>query len=148
MAQKVLVPIDGSASASKALEFACSTLDPAVDTLVLVHVVLNRAVPDEVKQYIKYEHIEDPPEWVYEQTVGRDVLKVAEQAALAHGIAQVETVVEKGDPAREIVAAARNQNVDMVVMGTRGLSDLQGIVMGSVAHRVCHLAKCTVVTVH
>jgi nucleotide-binding universal stress UspA family protein len=55
--------------------------------------------------------------------------------------------VEVGDPASAIVSVATAEKPDMLVMGSRGLGDIQGLLMGSVSHKVSHLAPCTVVTV-
>jgi nucleotide-binding universal stress UspA family protein len=45
-----------------------------------------------------------------------------------------------GQAAREIVAAARAHDADVIVMGSRGRSDLAGLVLGSTAHKVIHLS--------
>lgn len=55
--------------------------------------------------------------------------------------------MERGEPAEQILETAKRTDVDLIVMATRGLSDIQGLVMGSVAHKVSHAAPCTVVTV-
>ena len=56
-------------------------------------------------------------------------------------------MTEYGDPAERILDCAKREHVDMIVMGTRGLSDLKGLLMGSVSHKVSHLADCACVTV-
>ncbi len=55
--------------------------------------------------------------------------------------------MERGDAATGILAIASDSDVDTIVMGTRGLSDIQGLVLGSVAHRVAHGADCRVIAV-
>jgi nucleotide-binding universal stress UspA family protein len=52
-----------------------------------------------------------------------------------------------GQAAREIVADARLHNVDVIVMGSRGRSDLSGLLLGSTAHKVIHLADRPVLVV-
>jgi len=52
-----------------------------------------------------------------------------------------------GQAAREIVADARLHNVDVIVMGSRGRSDLTGLLLGSTAHKVIHLADRPVLVV-
>jgi nucleotide-binding universal stress UspA family protein len=54
--------------------------------------------------------------------------------------------VRAGNPAREIVAAARELGVDVIVMGTHGRTGLSHALMGSVAERVVRLAPCPVLT--
>ena len=43
--------------------------------------------------------------------------------------------------------SSKHEKPDMIVMGRRGLSDLQGLLMGSVSHKVSHLADCACLTV-
>jgi nucleotide-binding universal stress UspA family protein len=57
-----------------------------------------------------------------------------------------ETVV--GEPATEIVAWARERNVDLLVLGTHGRTGLEHALMGSVAEKVVRRARCPVLTVH
>ncbi|MGA7097226.1 MAG: universal stress protein, partial [Acidimicrobiia bacterium] len=51
-----------------------------------------------------------------------------------------------GIPAYEIVAAAKKQDVDCIVMGRRGLGDIKGLFLGSVSHKVAHLSDKTLIT--
>jgi nucleotide-binding universal stress UspA family protein len=46
--------------------------------------------------------------------------------------------------ANRIVSTARENGADLIVMGSRGLSDIAGMFLGSVAHKVLHLAECPV----
>jgi nucleotide-binding universal stress UspA family protein len=52
-----------------------------------------------------------------------------------------------GRAARLILQTATDEDAGLIVMGSRGLSDLAGLVMGSVAHKVLHLAQCPVLVV-
>jgi nucleotide-binding universal stress UspA family protein len=52
-----------------------------------------------------------------------------------------------GNATREILQLANEISADIIVMGSRGLSDFAGLVMGSVAHKVLHLARCPVLVV-
>jgi len=147
MNEKILVPLDGSAHSFKALRFACDLAQKYGSALTLLHVVRGREIPEAVREFVEIEHVDAPPEWVYEQVVADKVLGKAEQAARERGIQAAPKVVAHGDPAKAIVDVARDEGVDLVVMGTRGLSELKGLVVGSVAHKVSHFAPCTVITV-
>ncbi len=59
----------------------------------------------------------------------------------------IKPVVLFGDPADQIVEYSMNNNFDMVVMGNRGLSDIKGIMMGSVSRKVRKLVECTFVSI-
>ena len=52
-----------------------------------------------------------------------------------------------GHAAREIVTEAQERGADVIVMGSRGRSDLAGLVLGSTAHKVIHLADRQVMVV-
>jgi len=78
--------------------------------------------------------------------VGNIVLDDAESAARGHGASEVNAVLMHGDPARCILSMA-DAEADMIVMGTRGLSDLAGLFVGSVSHKVNQLSHCTCITV-
>ena len=49
-----------------------------------------------------------------------------------------------GQAANGILTVAREYHADMIVMGSRGLGDLSALLVGSVAHKVIHLAECPV----
>ena len=55
--------------------------------------------------------------------------------------------VATGKPAAEIVRVATELGVDMIVMGTHGLTGVERVIIGSVAEQVVRKAPCTVVTV-
>lgn len=54
------------------------------------------------------------------------------------------TVVRSGAPAREIVALAEEEKCDLIVMGSRGLGKIMGLILGSVTKEVVQTAPCSV----
>ncbi|NQU72224.1 MAG: universal stress protein, partial [Rhodospirillales bacterium] len=46
-----------------------------------------------------------------------------------------------------IIEYAEQHDIDMIVIGSRGLGDLKGMLLGSVSHKVAHLAECSCITV-
>ena len=84
----------------------------------------------------------------YEKQIIQDAEANLAQVAkdfLAEGISR-RLVVRVGGPAEEILAAAEEENVDVIVIATHGRSGLAKIVFGSVAQRVVRMAKCPVLT--
>ena len=79
--------------------------------------------------------------------MAEELLKAAETSANGQGAGEVERMIEIGDPTRRILAAAKARDVNLIVMGSRGLGDFKGLMLGSVSHKVSHAAECTCVTV-
>ncbi len=79
--------------------------------------------------------------------LANEILNEAESAARRRKVKTVTRVPMTGNPADRILEQAAKMKADLIVMGTRGLSDLGGLVMGSVSHKVIHHAKCACLTV-
>jgi nucleotide-binding universal stress UspA family protein len=67
-------------------------------------------------------------------------------AAKAAGV-PVETVVEEGSPARQILSGVARHRADLIVMGTHGVSGFERLILGSVTEKVARTAACPVLTV-
>jgi nucleotide-binding universal stress UspA family protein len=147
MTRRILVPLDGSENALKSLDFTISIADKYDDILTLLYVVPDRDISDEVKQYMQAEHIKESPQSGYEGMANELILGEGERRAKENHISSVKKIIEYGKPAQVITRAAERENVDMIIMGTRGLSNIESIALGSTAHKVMHLANCTVVVV-
>lgn len=146
MFTSILVPIDGSKHAQKALSVACKLVRQEEScTLHLVHIPEELAHETTLVWGIGAIAIEASRE--EREDAGKQVISRAAEAAREQGATDIETVIGQGDPARTILSEARKRGIDAIVMGSRGLSDLQGFVVGSVSHKVSHAADCTVITV-
>lgn len=79
-----------------------------------------------------------------QENVDAAVAELTEAGVKAHGIVQ-NTIY--GYAAREIIAEAKAHDVGAIIMGSRGRGDLAGLVLGSTAHKVIHLADRPVLVV-
>jgi nucleotide-binding universal stress UspA family protein len=68
-------------------------------------------------------------------------------AILTKSHVSAETLIRVGDPAQTIVQVARQKHCGEIVMGTRGLGSLKGLLLGSVTTKVIHLSKIPVTVV-
>ena len=75
------------------------------------------------------------------------LLADAEKIAKDKGVEDVHCVVEDGDPVKQILRHAEEDDANLIVMGSRGLGALRGLLMGSVSHKVCQLSSCSCITV-
>jgi nucleotide-binding universal stress UspA family protein len=79
--------------------------------------------------------------------VTEKILQAAEDRAHGQGAKQVRTSIGVGHPAEEIVSHAKAEEVDLIIMGRRGLGSVSGLLMGSVSHKVAHLSECACMTI-
>jgi universal stress protein A len=70
-----------------------------------------------------------------------------EQQLAQTGLSQARVVIRMGTPYLEIVNAAKEEDVDLIVIGTHGRSAIAQLLLGAVAEKVVRLAPCPVLTV-
>lgn len=143
MYKSILVPIDGSEHSLEALKVA-SNLAASGATIHLVNVPELPPATDELGRWVEAS---DPNVTRTDaERTSYELLDKTEQSMDQSGL-QIEKSVHWGPPAQAIVAEADKQGVEAIVMGSRGLSDLRGLVVGSVSHKVMHTAHCRVILV-
>jgi nucleotide-binding universal stress UspA family protein len=81
------------------------------------------------------------------KSMAQQVVDAAVQRARDQGVSAVEGAVKKGQVARTIVTFAETEGADAIIMGSRGLGDVSGLLLGSVSHKVCNMAACTCIVV-
>jgi nucleotide-binding universal stress UspA family protein len=138
--KRFLVPVDGSKGAARALAYAIAR---AKETKAEIHVL--HAVPpmnyDELRIYAERDDIA-----TIRREANRRLLADALAEAKSGGIPHVGHLLD-GDPAQTIAQFAESQAMDEIIMGSRGMGALGGIMLGSVSNRVAHLAKMPVTLV-
>jgi universal stress protein A len=139
----VLVPTDFSDTSDRAVRYAKAFAKAFGATLHIVHVVEEPyGQPWAVEAYgFSLAALQD--EWIKE--AGNRMAKVQAESEQAAVTTVTSTVL--GHPVMEILRYAKDQNVDLIVMGTHGRGPLGHVVMGSVAERVVRKAPCPVLTV-
>ena len=136
--QTVLVPVDGSPSAQRAVEWIGQVLGR--QTGAHVHLVNVQPAIDawEVASHLGAGEI---AQWQAATAAG--VLDPAAKRLLAAGIT-VTTHARVGDVATTIAGCTRDLQCDAIVMGARGLGAVQSLLLGSTALKVVHLADVPV----
>ncbi|MCU4741648.1 universal stress protein [Natronoglomus mannanivorans] len=147
MSRHLLVPLDGSPLSKRALEYALEAHDNA--SIVALHVVdpadpgYSSATPVDVRN--------EPPhgsdEW-YDQASEEEerIFDEARELAAAHDVG-VSTESAVGEPAREIVDYAEENETDHIVMGSHGRTGMTRLLLGSVAEMVVARSPVTVTVV-
>lgn len=175
MIKTILVPTDGSAHAKKAIDLAADIAEKYDARLVLLHVLLRHSSDSDIESLCaenvmpdalakKFSDLRDnwidmsaasgepgPMFILVPDDILRDVadlvLQNAQQRAESKNVKNITTQIVDGPPADKIIAVAEKEEADMIVMGSRGLGKVAGVLMGSVSHKVSHQSDCTCVTV-
>jgi nucleotide-binding universal stress UspA family protein len=79
--------------------------------------------------------------------IGKQLVERATQAAKKAGAKRVSTVLLSGDAGNAILARAKKERSHLIVLGTRGLSEIGGLLVGSVSHKVSSRSHCACLTV-
>ncbi len=145
MFKTILCCVDGSEHALRAAEHACALAEKFGATLTLMTVAKELKPSESVKRFLELEHLSGEPQYVLDEYT-ESIMEKAKDVAAATGLRGVKTEIKTGNPARTILEYAERKKVDTIVLGRRGMGDVEGILLGSVSHKVASLAKCTVVT--
>lgn len=130
--KRVLVGTDGSDWATKAVAHAVALAEATGAELVVVYGYRGPTMPG-------------GPEPASNEAIGRAILR---DVVTQHGReARIRTVLRQGDPADAVVEVAAEEDVDLIVVGSRGMGRAGRFVLGPVPNRVAHHAPCNVLIV-
>lgn len=146
MFKKILVAVDGSKAAITALDKAIE-LQKLVDAeLYLICVFKHHSLFEASLSMVRPKDIQIPDQALSE--FAKEVVDYAKRYAHDHGATKVRGFVKGGRPSKTIVKFSKDNGVDLIVMGSRGThSDKDGMILGSVSHRVASMAKCPTLVV-
>jgi nucleotide-binding universal stress UspA family protein len=174
MFKSILLATDGSRHARRAAAVASSLAARFDATLTIVSVSSLSLTVDDIRRTPLFRHLSRPIKDEITRltevlnsvvTVGNavyDSIPAPSSALIALADANIdsaETIARKakvgkirrapliGNAADEILDQAKKSKASLIVMGTRGLTDLGGMILGSVSHRIIHLATCACLTV-
>lgn len=144
MYASILVPVDGSAMSREAARLATRLLESSGGTIHLLNVPELPPATDELGRWVEASN----PEVSHTdaEQAGLKLLDEVRRALEVPGM-DIRTGIHWGPPAAVIVEKASRLGVDAIVMGSRGMSDFQGLVIGSVSHKVMYTAPCRVIVV-
>jgi len=146
MYQRILVPVDGSQGALNALEHAARLQQDNDGQLLLLCVFKHHSLFEASLSMVRPNDVQLPDDALKEYA--SSVADQAKQLATKAGARNVRAFVKGGRPSRAIIRFAKDNNVDLIVMGSRGTSgDVDGYFLGSVSQRVASLASCPVLIV-
>lgn len=137
MISKILVPTDGSTTARKAVEYASDLAKQIGASLVLLSVIdrslfVTKSIPSVATPTHLIEPVED-----YLKQATEACLEEANNLCEKMGV-KSRRVIRTGHPVEEIIREAERSKVDLIVIGSHGMSALKAALLGSVTFGVIH----------
>lgn len=146
MYEKICVAVDGSDSAFDAVKNAAKLATRVNAGLVIMHVVRNMKVPTQLKRFVKEKSLEDIRREALE-SAGKEIINHAIGLAEYEGVSGCEEAILQGDPAAAIVQGAKDHKCDLIVVGTRGLGQVEGMLIGSISRKITSISNISVLVV-
>lgn len=135
--KKVLFPVDDSDYSRRALEYAIKAVGANGKIIVAAsYGVLPSIIGGEAREELKS----------ISQDEANDIVQPYVDKLKAAGIS-VDVYIDDGEPADVILNACAAKGCDVIVMGSKGVSDLEGLFLGSVAHKVMEYTDVPVLIV-
>ena len=141
--KKILVAIDGSPQSDKAAEEAVRMAGGNLSqfkSCVYAMLVLPNAPTTTYTDFVPTAPVTETEKW---DELRRRIFYVVEKCASENNV-PLEMIVEYGEPADKLIAFARREQVDVIVIGSSGKGFIQRRIRGSVSHRVATTADCSV----
>jgi len=136
-----LIPLDGSESALHAVDHVITQAGTLATPPQVFLLNVQAPLSSDITRFIDGKTIED-----YHREAGEKVLSPAVARFAGSGIVP-STHLLVGEAAPAIAEFASSKGCDMIIMGTHGFSTVMGLIMGSVATKVIHLAPVPVLLV-
>lgn len=145
MFMSILAPFDGSAGSEGALRKAAELAKLCAADLTVLTTYRHHSVLEGSMYVTSAERPDNIDDIML--THAKKIAEGGTKIAREIGCEKVRTFVKSGPTARTIIGFAKEHTNDLIVIGSRGLGSLEGVLLGSVSHKVTSLAKVPVLVV-
>ena len=141
----ILVPFDGSANATAAIDHAVGLKRLTECELTILTIYRHYSMLEASLSMVRPGEPGNMDDAMREHA--REIAEAGKQHAIEKGAKDIKAFVRNGPVARGIVAFAKERKVDLIVLGSRGLGSVEDYLLGSVSHKVTGTAHCPVLVV-
>ncbi|WP_319760872.1 universal stress protein [Maridesulfovibrio sp.] len=135
---KILIPVDDSKHSDNAVKYSIALAEVSGASLILLH--CHRPVPTGLGEPNFQKAIDNATRESY-------AILEKKTALLKGKNISYEEKILGGSTAKSIKSVAETEHCDLIIMGSKGKSDLEGLVVGSVTHKVLHTVDCPVLVI-
>ncbi len=133
--KKILNPVDGSEHSMRSTEYSIELAKMMESEIVLLH------CHDDFPSILagpNYQHVVNEITKASEELI-KPFVQMLEERSMNFDVRILE-----GNPGNKIPEVVTIEKIDLIVMGSRGVTDFVGLLLGSVAHQVLHKSDCPV----
>ena len=157
-AKRVLLVTDGSEHSKYAVQFLGQCPLPSNSKIDIIHILPPEMTTDMLYRSWPYGIDVIPPvissdldenlmaQASKEEEIGKAILEDT-IASLSEINLKAKPILRRGDAATEILNYAQEEKVDLIVVGSRGLGQMQNLLLGSVSSKLIHYAECSILVV-
>lgn len=146
MFKKILVAVDGSADSKRAVAAAIDLVACCGAAVTLVHVIRDLALPKELLEMMARGEITESRRELLQDSADIFLQNASSQFQAADIEAQIEKVTLDGDPAWQITNYAKEHEIDLILVGFRGL-DTRANMLGSMARKLINVSEVSCLVV-
>ena len=139
---RILVPVDGSKHARRAVETAVELAKCHGSHVFLLHVIRDLSLPEEILSMIQTGEVTQSRIEILEDSA-EIILENARNRFEQEGITNIKAEYVLGDPASEMLEFAERNDVDLIIIGHRGLGPTSGL-LGGVARKLVNMTHTSV----
>jgi nucleotide-binding universal stress UspA family protein len=139
MFKTILMPVDGSANSRRAVEATAELVKCHGAAVILLHVIADEPLPRELVKMIASGEITESHMGLLRDSA-EIILQDAQETLKAAGVTEEKSVYIVGDPAFQIIEYAQANQVDLIVIGHRGLG-AEINMLGSVTRKLVNMSK-------
>src|SRR5699024_502783 len=138
MFNKILAPLDATGPNEKILQSILAVINQRKVHITMIIVIQNKSAD-------AYPYVSRSLPEAAMQEMKSSTNKLLDDAAetlhqAAKGSVEINTIIKEGDPADQILRYAKDHAIDVIVIGSRGLDGVKGLMLGSVSHKVSQLS--------
>jgi nucleotide-binding universal stress UspA family protein len=145
MFKTIVVAVDGSEGSKKAIQYGAEMQVRYDAQLFLLTVFRHHSLLEASMSMVRPENPQNLDDAMRDHA--KEVADEAKVLAREAGANNFRAFVKGGQPARTIVKFSAEHDADLIVVGSRGMGDIEGFLLGSVSHKVTSLASCPVLVV-
>jgi nucleotide-binding universal stress UspA family protein len=145
MFHNILVPLDGSENAYRTLEYAANLAKKFDSQINVFSVFRHHSYIEKSISMVRPREPENLDDVL--SAYAKEVVEKGKTILLEKGVKKIRGFIKMGMATKKILEFAKKNEIDLIVISSRGKGDLTGYLLGGVSHKVAGLAKCPVMVI-